>query len=307
MAARMRSLPPSAALGIFLLGAVAFGVAASFLAGASQPFEAQATAAMPVGYAYLEVASAIVLFGIIARVVYGFVQAVHRGTLPIPGHTMALLLTMFGIALVFLLLFHLVGGGGTAAQGNLTAPNHTQPPPPPTGGSTSASGNFTGAGGVNLPGWVVYLGLGVTSILVVAVALPYLIAARREPPFPLPRTGPTPEEVRAAIRRALDDLDSPAPMSGNRRIIAAYAALLERFEERRPRGVDGAIETMTPRDIERVCVERLRVSPLTARELTDLFEEARYSKHQLTETDVERARRALRKALDDLERTPRLG
>jgi hypothetical protein len=293
-------------LGIFLVAAVAFGLAASFLAGPSTPFEAQAPPSPPTNFLYVQIASAIILLALVGFVVFRIISTFRRGGLPIPVHTMVLFLTMFGVALVFLVLFHLVGGGATTAVANGTAKAGSPPPPPPNAGpSGPAVGNFTGFGGVSIPGWVVYAGVIGAALVVVTVLVPYVIAARKEPIGALGTPRPTVEEVRAALQRAIDDLDAPS-VSANRRIIAAYAALLQRFEERRPRGVDGAVDTMTPRDVERVCIERLRVEPSTARELTGLFEEARYSTHPMEEPDVERARAALRRALTDLDRAPRL-
>ncbi len=308
MAPAARRPPPSAALGIFLLAAVAFGLAASFLAGPAQTFVATAPSASsaPGGILYFQIAAVVIFLGIIAWFVARLALTLRQGTLPVPVHTMFLLLTMFGVAIGFVILFHLFGGGPLAVS-NGSANHSVGGTPPPPGGSGPPVSNFTGPAGVNLPGWIVYGGLGVTAIFVVVLLFPYLLAARRVPSTPSASRSPSPDEVRAALRKALADLDAPATLGANRRIIAAYAALLERFEERRPHGVDGPVETMTPRDIERVCVERLQVAPTTARELTDLFEEARYSQHVMGEPEVERAREALRKALVDLGRSPRLG
>jgi hypothetical protein len=58
------------------------------------------------------------------------------------------------------------------------------------------------------------------------------------------------------------------------------------------RGVEGQF-SLTPREIERLAVERLHVSGDAADELTSLFEEARYSVHELEEGHRERALRSL--------------
>lgn len=307
MASRPRRPDSTAAVGIFLLAAVAFGLAASFLAGPTHPFQASAPASAPfAGYLYFEAVALTILGGLIAWAVYRFANTLRRGTLPVPVHTMIMFLVMFGVAILFIALFHLVGGTAqSVAAANTTVQNNTPPPTPPNSGG--GVGNFTGGAGVSLPGWVVYAGLGLAAVVVALFIVPAAVAARRPLPGGSEPRRPSHQEVRAAVTQALADLDAPSSISGNRRIIAAYAALLERFEERRPSGVDGRIETMTPRDVERVCVERLQVARTTASELTVLFEEARYSRHEMGEGDVERARSALRRALSDLDRPVRLG
>lgn len=67
----------------------------------------------------------------------------------------------------------------------------------------------------------------------------------------------------------------------------------------------GDLSRRTPREVEELTVERLGVARPTARELTGLFEEARYSTHPLTEENVRRGRRALLEIVDRLGREHR--
>ncbi len=60
-------------------------------------------------------------------------------------------------------------------------------------------------------------------------------------------------------------------------------------------------ETLTPRELESLAIERLSVSPDSSDELTGLFEEARYSEHALGEADRDRAVRSLERIRADLE------
>lgn len=307
MASRGTRPAPTVAVGVFLLAAVAFGLAASFLAGPVAPVEVSAppTSSPNAGFLGFELASVIILVGFVAWVVYRIALGVRRGTLPVPAHAVMLLLTMFAVAVLFVVLFHAVGGTAWATSNrtaNVTGPGTT--PPPIT---TTPGGNLTGPAGITIPGWTLYAGFALAAVVVVVLALPYLVALRREPGDSGSSALPSKAEVRAALGQALADLDASTDVSANRRIIAAYASLLVRFEERRPSGVDGTLATMTPRDVEQVCVQRLRVGAGTAHELTGLFEEARYSHHPLGEEAVVRARTALRRALEEIDQGPRLG
>lgn len=65
------------------------------------------------------------------------------------------------------------------------------------------------------------------------------------------------------------------------------------------RGLGGQ-ETLTPRELERLAVTGLAVSPDSAESLTSLFEEARYSEHALGEADRDRAVSSLERIRADL-------
>ena len=60
-------------------------------------------------------------------------------------------------------------------------------------------------------------------------------------------------------------------------------------------------DVLTPRELEAVAVDRLRVSPDAAEDLTGLFEEARYSTHPLGEPARDRALRSLERIRAGLE------
>ena len=79
------------------------------------------------------------------------------------------------------------------------------------------------------------------------------------------------------------------------RIVELYSQLLRSVTP----GL-GDLGARTPREIEALGVKRLGFRPGTARELTWLFEEARYSTHPISRQSLERARFALNATFDDL-------
>jgi hypothetical protein len=109
----------------------------------------------------------------------------------------------------------------------------------------------------------------------------------------------------AQLRRDLEtlgdgDLDAIASADVRGKIVRLYADLLVGVGA----GIEG-LESRTAREIEAVCVGRLEVTAATARELTWLFEEARYSKHPMDAAAFRRARGALGALLVELQRFSR--
>jgi hypothetical protein len=80
-------------------------------------------------------------------------------------------------------------------------------------------------------------------------------------------------------------------------IFALYAALLEALGP-----ALGELSARTPREVEWLSVRYLGVSPETARWLTGLFEEARYSTHPIRPEAIGSARAALVRLLQELQR-----
>ncbi len=150
--------------------------------------------------------------------------------------------------------------------------------------TTTESGNVTAwPASVGAP-----LGLFLAvSVLVTILALTYLL--RRpgsayegdrddEPGGPDVRRKAT-----AAVQTAIQELE----LGGDVRQV--ILACFERFC--RLLGARGITEqvALTPRELERLAIVRLRVSPDASDTLTSLFEEARYSEHALGEADRVRA------------------
>ncbi|MCI4367644.1 MAG: DUF4129 domain-containing protein [Thermoplasmata archaeon] len=289
----------SPGLAVFLIAAVAFGAAASLLAAPSTAptYVLSGTSNSNSSGAVLQLGGLVIIGAVGAWLVY----RVAKFT-PMPGHTIALgtCLVIFLFCIGFLVAAHYVGGAPGAASRTQIGHNGTGGkgvPPGPGSIGNNGSGNGTGVPPTwfSFPVWLPYAVLlgGVT--VAVLVALPFAVAVMREreqKPPPLE----TRESIRSTITQAIRDLDAMASMDPRRRIIAVYAQLLARIDAGK-----GGLEALTAREIEVECTTRLRVTPATAHELTNLFEEARYSSHPMTEPSVERARAALNRALADLD------
>lgn len=230
----------------------------------------------------LDFAEALVLF-MLAGAVLMALRADRTRRIPgVPATMMA----VFLVSLAFIVLVRLVVpvNFNTAVNGTRNSSSGT---PPPGSNVTLPNGTF-GALPFSPPSWIAYLGLGI-AVLVAIVLLAPALQRRLNPPAPEP--APT-AEVRRSLESALRALAEENPTEARRIIIGLYARLLETVGPYLEN-----LDTATPREIERVCVDRFGIGSTPAGELTRLFEEARYSSHPFTESQVGRARRALETAL----------
>jgi hypothetical protein len=215
-------------------------------------------------------------------------------------------LILFGVAVLFVVLFHLLHPGIAPAANNTTVmagpgcTPGTSPscPLPPTGGSGGVPGSVTH------PPWyeayLVYI-LLVVGVVAAVLVLPRLGAdwfAARKTGAPATEIETAKRELAEALRRLSEGDGRDGPRA---RIIRAYATLLEQVAPSLP-----DLTTATPREIEMAWERALHLRAETASELTRLFEEARYSQRAPLPADaVPRAEAALRRALAELEARPR--
>jgi hypothetical protein len=134
----------------------------------------------------------------------------------------------------------------------------------------------------------------ILGLLVVGGVL-YYVRARMHPlPDPFPIREPATDELAAAVSDAIDDLR--AEPDARRAVIAAYArmegALARHGQARHP--------AETPFEYLSRILLALRVRGSAVRELTELFERAKFSTHPVDETMKERAVSALLAVREDL-------
>lgn len=186
------------------------------------------------------------------------------------------------------------GSGGSVGGGNTT----TGP------GNATGGTNVTGSGGTlyffpNLPGWVPIVVLGAVALVVVIVGVPmtsrYLSERRARAAS---RSG-SETKVPAGVREALGKASAELDLGQDPRlvILALYGEMLLRL-----RPMVGGVETSTPEEVRAAHLIRLGVRPEAAETLTRLFEEARYSTHPMGPEKSERAKKAVRETLEDLDR-----
>ena len=165
---------------------------------------------------------------------------------------------------------------------------------------TTGAGNPNATGNTSVLPTVAGIPLGVflaASVLVslIAIALFFRVGGSlaRRPPAAARRT---PRRAAAqAVQAAIQELE----LGGDVReaILICYARFCALLGAR---GLE-AQESLTPREIETMAVQRLAVSGDSSDALTSLFEEARYSEHPLGDADRERAVRSLERIRLDLE------
>jgi len=301
---------PPWALGLVLAAAVTFGIVAVLLSGTppSVPSTGGTATSSPLLVPYLWVGLGCLVL-LVCWIGYMVYRRLTGGSGEYPRYTLLSLIAIILVILLILFLFRVVahvdglvgvrpspsnnssgsGGSGTGTQHNTTT-------------ATNGSANYTLQGELpGLPKWAPYAVLGVAVLTVTLIAIPFLLSYGERSELSR-REEPGPEPVRAALRSTLSELESNPQADPRDLIIALYARLLEAI------GVGaGPTEVMTAREIERVCVQSLGVRPTTARELTGLFEEARYSTRPMGAPAADRARRALSEALRELSGPRRLG
>ncbi len=281
--------PPAVAWVLVL--AVLVGVAAAFL---SRPVRAAPTST--VSYGPLTWNHWGELFAILALIGIGvwlFLLLRDRANrAPIPGRVVATILVVVLIGVLFVELVGFVHVTPLTASGNSTAPPTT---PPVGNGSGNATPTLFGTPSVPLPasvGIAVVLGIAVVAAVLL---VPYAIARTEERRRVREAAEKPVPEAQAALQEALDRLHSADGSDARATILALYLRLLVLVEPRL-----GTVESRTPREIEREAIDALGLRPPVARDLTETFEEARYSTHLMTFEAVERARTALTEAIRDL-------
>lgn len=285
---------------VVLVAALLIGVAAALLSGAPPtPPNVPSTPGAFVQYSYLVVFGYLVIGSVVVWIVYRFIQRIRD---PSGAQMMSPLATvwvaMFLVFLGFLVIVRFLLHPAAPSSGRGVPANNSSgmPPPPPPGSGTV--GNFT-IGPVTAPGWEGYLVVVVVAVLLAAVAIPlsgYLMARRRED-RETETAGPTPlERSRAEIAATLSALESDPNADPRALVEALYGRLLSTIDDR-----VGGVEARTAREIERQAVRTLGLPPTAARELTAVFEEARYSPHQITSAEVARAREALQRILKQID------
>ena len=138
------------------------------------------------------------------------------------------------------------------------------------------------------------LAIGLLGLLLVGGALYYVRARSRPLPAPLELPDDVKEELSVALSDAIDDLRNEP--DARRAVIAAYArmegVLARRGYARHP--AEAPFEYLS-----RILIS-LRVRGGAVRELTDLFERAKFSTHEIDEAMKERAISSLVSVRDDL-------
>jgi hypothetical protein len=296
------SARPSIVLLLVLSVALACGAAASLLIGAATSSGYTASPAVLVTLPNWLLADLLLGVGvaIIAAVVY---QRIFGARVPFPRRALVTILVTMLLAVIFIAVAHTLVAGGPAANGKVVGP--------PLNNSSSGSANGSGSGATgtgpggflwspSIPGWVPFVLIAGVAIAAIAVALPQArvyLEARRRRSTPSEEAPSARTVVRIALERAEKELsDGDDPRSA---ILELYEAVLVRLTS-----MVGSVELDTPEEIRTTHLVRLGIRPTSAETLTRLFEEARYSSHLLPPEASERARAAVREALDDLARTP---
>ncbi len=277
--------------------AVLIGVAAALLSrpvgpvGPSSPSVGGLT-----GNQVAQLATVVLLIGVGLWLFFTLREGTNR--LPIPGRVVATFLVILLLGALFVVVAGFVHVAPIPASTNTTGKSS-----PPGGGSTNnGSGNGTtglfGTHGITLPAWAGFVAVLAVAILAGLLLAPFLIARAERRRRRLDEVQEPAREARKALHEALHRLRSAPEADARATILALYGRLLLLVGPRL-----GPIDSLTPGEIESRSIEALGLRPLVARDLTQTFEEARYSTHPMTTEAVGRARAALAEAISDLAQT----
>jgi uncharacterized protein DUF4129 len=276
-----------------LLLAVLVGVAAALLSRPVGPVGPSAPSVGGLTWSQLGQLLAILFFVVVG--LWLFFNLRDAGIrLPIPGRVVATVVVMLLLGVLFVEATGLVHFAPIPGSGNSTGNSNS------TGGTTNnGSGNVTfgpfHTPSITLPVWV-----GVAALLAVAIVASVLLVPQLVARFDSRRrereeAEGTTRQAQQAMQETLQQLITADGADVRASILALYARLLHLVGPRL-----GTVESRTPGEIRRESVDSLGVRPPVAQELTEIFEEARYSTHPMTAEAVTRARAALSEAISDL-------
>lgn len=282
-------------VGVLVLAAVALGGAAALLTAPVAP--------TPPSYFYpgfnisVTTGGWLVIGFVVVWLAYHFLERFRHGTGHIPNRALNAALVAILVAIAFVFVARAFGPTATGGAGPPESGGGNATPTAAINNTTNLSVHSIGfeplnVGGWSIPGWVVFAAILAVAAVVGLVAVPAYLA-RRSAIGASPPVGPA---VRRDLAEALRTLRSSRDPDVREVIITLYARLLLRISP-----ALGDLDAQAPREIEQACVASLHIQPDTARALTTLFEEARYSTHALDAATGARAQEVFRQALADLD------
>lgn len=184
---------------------------------------------------------------------------------------------------------------GTGAPGSPGSPGGGSPSGPGGGNLSNKTGHTTSGGSPPpaIPVVTVTTVIGIIAALLV-VPLAALLLSR-------PRTErwgfePPPAEVLRELEAAVAALKAGSAQDARDRIIRAYGVLLKDLRARKMPDLD----ISTPQEIEALMARRLLLSSTASTALRRVFEEARYSSHEMGPVQASEAVASLEKVLEEI-------
>jgi hypothetical protein len=291
---------------LLILMSVGFGVIAALLAspwppsgGPAPPAGSSGPPQVP-GLLITQLVAIAVFLLIASYFVYRAYLRFTEGAMQFPVRVVLTAIVTLLVASAFVAVAHLLSGGFGPLTHPPAATNNSSSIPTQSMNLSPNQNPPGGGGSVGIPGLpgVTWLTLGI-AVLVASVALAaFLLLAGRMSDREEDDPGATARvalQLRSELLESLQRLGDD-PTGDPRDVIRAlYHRLLLTLAPRL-----GPLSELTAREIEKVILEMFAVHRNHARDLTALFEEARYSSHSLGAIEVDRARNALSGILGDL-------
>lgn len=294
MSAPRRAAPAFSLSWVLILGiALAVGGAAALLTASAAAPSTSSTSPTLLQLSESAVEWVLVA-GVLAVIGYMIVDRLRQGSVPYPTRILAVLLTVIVLLTVFAVAGRTFGGGNLPP---LTPVSIGSNDSSSSGNSSGPGTNATGPGpygpfDLSLPPWLLFALVAVVALIGTAVAV-RVFAARARSRSP-PRAAPSEKEVRQLLVQASAALD--ADEEPRIVLIQLYGLLIERLTP-----FAGDTQRQTAEEIRVGHLMRLGIGAGTAREITHLFEEARYSPHPIGPTELARAKAAIDRAIAELD------
>jgi uncharacterized protein DUF4129 len=271
--------------------AVGFGLVANWLHAPSRSGPTYFFDSVPVTAVFLTLLAYAALGAFAGYFLYRLYRRLAHPTMAVPQRLVVGFVVAFLLASAFATLgpwvAHSLASGSmsSAAPDSVASPGAGSSQPP---SNSNAVYNSPGGSPAHAPSspWIpLVTGLAILGGLALALLAGRSLLRRRRAarhrsePQPSVST-PEPEGAFAPFEGAAD----------RRSILLTCARLLRLLSDRRER-----TEELTPREIEQTLLTQFRLDRGAARELTALFEEARYSTHPLAPSEAARAGRLLRR------------
>jgi hypothetical protein len=271
--------------------AVGFGLVATWLHSPSRSGPIYFFDSTPVTAVFLTLLAYVALGAFAGYFLYRLYLRIAQPTMAVPQRLVVGFVVAFLLAAAFATLGPWVAHSLATGSMNSSAPDSAASPgagtsPPPS--NSNAIYNSPGGPPAHAPSspWTrLVTGLAIAGGIALAILAGWTVVRRRG--AARHRSAP---QLRVSAREPEDSVGLFEGAADRRSILLAYAALLRLLSDRRER-----TEELTPREIEQTLLTQFRLDRGAARELTALFEEARYSTHPLAPSEAARAGRLLRR------------
>lgn len=236
----------------------------------------------------------VLVVGLLGVVAFLIFDRIRQGAVAYPTRIFAVAVTVIVILTIYAVAGRVDGGGSVTPLvpvgpgSNGTAGDNSSGGGPPTNATAGSFAPFA----FSLPGWALFALVAIIGIVSIVVAM-RVFGARARSQGEVSTTL-SDAELRGLLVDASDALDSDEEPRVV--LIRLYGLLIAHLTP-----LVGDTDPETAEEIRAGHLVRLGIGAETAREITRLFEEARYSSHPIGPPELARAKAAIHEAIRELD------